>query len=282
MSRKVWTSEAIDTLWDFDDAAGSETRFREAVEAGAGDEARTQIARALGLQRKFDEAQAVLDSIGLDGAPPIIQVRKALEQGRTLRSSGNASASLPFFRKSLEIAQESGFEFYAVDAAHMIAIASPADESLDWNLKAIAMAEAATDPRARNWLGSLLNNTGWSLHDLKRYDEALTVFQKALAFREEQGNERPIRIAKWCIARCLRSMGRTQEALDRQMELLEESSEAGFVNEELGECLLTLGRIEEARAQFAKAHMALSKDPWLVANEPERLARMLRIAQGEE
>ena len=57
-------------LWDYGDPAGTEARFRDrlpGVQEG-GDTAvtlqlLTQIARALGLQNKFDEAHAILDQV---------------------------------------------------------------------------------------------------------------------------------------------------------------------------------------------------------------------------
>ena len=60
--------ERLDALWDWDDPAGSEARFREAAEAAKpnGREQRillTQVARAAGLQDRFDEAFAILDAL---------------------------------------------------------------------------------------------------------------------------------------------------------------------------------------------------------------------------
>jgi hypothetical protein len=47
----------IDSLWNFDDPAGSEKKFRVLTPSS---EVLTQIARAQGLQRKFGEAHATL------------------------------------------------------------------------------------------------------------------------------------------------------------------------------------------------------------------------------
>jgi len=90
----------LDDLWDYDDPAGSEIRFRAAIEAAeaggdpvAVDEARTQLARAPGLQGQFDDGHAILDAV--DASHPIddrIRVRALLERGRLLRSSGDAAA----------------------------------------------------------------------------------------------------------------------------------------------------------------------------------------------
>ena len=54
-----------------------------------------------------------------------------------------------------------------------------------------------------------------------------------------------------------------------QQELLAENEavgeNSGYVNEELGECLLILEKPTEARPFFALAYEALSQDPWLQA-----------------
>jgi tetratricopeptide (TPR) repeat protein len=92
-----------------------------------------------------------------------------------------------------------------------------------------------------------------------------------------------IRIAQWCVARTLRSLKRVEEALSKQMTLKAEYEAAGegdrdgFVYEEIGECLLELKRIKEARPYFAKAHEILSQDSWLAEKEPERLARLREL-----
>ncbi len=51
----------------------------------------------------------------------------------------------------------------------------------------------------------------------------------------------------------------------------------GYVEEEIGECLLALGQIEEARPWFAVAYRRLQREAWLRAEEPERLARLKEL-----
>jgi branched-chain amino acid transport system ATP-binding protein len=51
------------------------------------------------------------------------------------------------------------------------------------------------------------------------------------------------------------------------------------VNEEIAECLLALKRPEEAKSYFARAYELLSKDKWLVAEEPKRLERLRDLSQ---
>jgi hypothetical protein len=84
------------------------------------------------------------------------------------------------------------------------------------------------------------------------------------------------------VARILRALNRVEEALALQQELqqaLEISGESdGYVQEELGECLLALGKQAEAAPHFVHAYHALSKDPWLADNEPARLERLRTLA----
>jgi tetratricopeptide (TPR) repeat protein len=134
------------------------------------------------------------------------------------------------------------------------------------------------DERAKKWLGSITNNAGWTYHDLGRYEEALETFQKALVWQEANGNPETIRIAKWSIARTMRSLQNYQEATEIQQTLLAKEKNDGYIYEELGECLLALGQTDEAKPYFAKAYEYLSQDPWFVQHEKERLERLSNLA----
>jgi tetratricopeptide (TPR) repeat protein len=153
-----------------------------------------------------------------------------------------------FFLQAWEAAGEQGEDLYAVDAAHMLGIVEPPTEQLAWSLRALELAERSVDLRAQNWRGSLYNNIGWTHHDAGRYEDALTVFEKALERREAQGKAREIRIAHWCIGKTLRSLGRVTEALAMQRQLRSEIKEAGdpdrYVEEEIAACLLAIGQEE--------------------------------------
>jgi tetratricopeptide (TPR) repeat protein len=163
----------------------------------------------------------------------------------------------------------------------MLAIVAVPASSLDWNLRAIKMAESSADEKARGWLGSLYNNTGWSYHDMGDYESALDIFEKAESYFGEKGSVDKFRIAKWTVARCLRSMNRIEEALSKQMALKAEfdsiGGSDGYVEEEIGECLLFLKRESEASPYFAKAYELLSQDEWMMENEAERLKRMKEL-----
>ncbi len=248
----------FDDLWDYDDPEATERKFRQLLPSATTDasyhaQLLTQIARAQGLQRKFDEAHQTLDEVRRLLADDLKQarIRYLLERGRVFNSSKQREQARPFFLEAWELSTSANEDFYAIDAAHMLGIVEPPEQALEWNLKALALAEQSHDMRAQKWRGSLYNNIGWAYHDSGKYEEALALFEKALRWREAQGRLPEIRIAKWCVARALRSLGRLEEALATQQVLLAEHKAAGgkdgYVYEELGECLLALDREAEAR-----------------------------------
>jgi tetratricopeptide (TPR) repeat protein len=262
------TSAEIDKLWDWSDASASEARFR-ALEGG---EARTQVARALGLQKRFDEGHAILNDLGTGEG--VVAARIELERGRLFRSSGLPDQALAHFQRAVELSRLAEAEFYELDALHMVALVVPADEAIKVTAEAMEIAASATEERARNWEGTLANNLGWTHHDAGRFEEALQCFERQLEVRLRQGEAWRIPIARWCIARCLRSLCRVEEALSIQLELIETGD--GYAFEEAGECLWQLDRKAEARPYFSKAAELLKEEI-----NPERLANLVARAESD-
>jgi len=278
----------LDRAWDFDDPAESQARFiAELAALPPGSAARlellTQLARAQGLQRNFDTAQVTLDAVerALPGCPERVVVRYLLERGRVFNSSQQAAKAVPLFRDALAHARAAGEDFLAIDAAHMLGIAAPAAQRLDWDLEAVAMTEKTRDPRAKRWLASLYNNIGWVYHDRGEYATALVYFEKAVPAWEARGNPRSVLIARWAVARAYRSLGRYDEALAMQRQLAAEyaatNAPDGYVYEELAELLLVKGDAAAAQPNFARAYELLAADAGLQASEPERLTRLRRL-----
>jgi hypothetical protein len=94
----------LDRWWNFDRPAESEARFRAEVaklpdSSAARLELLTQLARAQGLQRRFDDAHATLDQVetALPGRPSRVAVRYLLERGRVFNSSQQPERAVPLF-----------------------------------------------------------------------------------------------------------------------------------------------------------------------------------------
>jgi tetratricopeptide (TPR) repeat protein len=281
----------FDSLWDYDRPNVSEKRFRDLLPAALDSldisylaQLLTQVARAEGLQRKFQAAHETLDRVekGLEkDADDKTRVRYLLERGRVFNSSGNKDVARPLFQDALDLAVKIKDEFDAVDAAHMLAIVEEGEKSLQWNLRALDLAESSKEERAQKWKGSLYNNLGWTYFENKQYEEALLMFEKALESRQQEGDQNKILIARWCQAKCLRMMGHTEEALEIQRDLFEQyralGRKSGYVYEEIAECMLAIGMENECHEWFAAAYEELSRDPKL-ANEPDRLNRLKELA----
>ena len=185
----------LQALWDYNDPAGTESKFRAVLAkvAALDDQSHhadllTQIARAQGLQRQFDEAHQTLDQAEAMIADNMhrARVRSWLERGRVFNSSGSKDKAKPLFIKAWVLATGEHFDRLAVDAAHMLGVIEPADEALRWNEQALDLAENSSNEAAQRWRGALYNNIGWTHHDCGDYEQALPVFRKALTWRQQQ------------------------------------------------------------------------------------------------
>jgi tetratricopeptide (TPR) repeat protein len=225
-------------LWDFDDPVTSAERFLDAAEHAEEPDRTswlTQYARALGLQEKYDEATKVLDRLTSDD--PQAATYLALERGRVLRSSSRPEDARPYFDSAAGTAQQAGLDALHIDALHMVALVAAPEDQPAINERALAIARASTDPRARDWDASLLNNMGMTQADAGDFEAALATFEEALAARLRIGEPDRTRVARWMIGWALRNLGRRDEALAVQHALKDELAAVGeddpYVDEEL-------------------------------------------------
>jgi tetratricopeptide (TPR) repeat protein len=283
----------FDSLWNYDKPEETEKKFREILPQAesSGDtsyliQLLTQIARTEGLQMKFDDAHKTLDrakSLGPE-KNDVSNIRYLLERGRVYNSSKVTDKAKNLFLEAYDYGIAHNIDFFTIDAAHMMGIVEKDEESLNWNRIAIKLAEDSPDERAKRWLGSLYNNTGWTYFDMKKYDKALDLFEKNIVWHTERNSKMPLIIAKWSVARTLRAMDSVDKALNMQLGLIDELKEMeleqdGYIFEEIGECLLLKGKKEDSKPYFKQAYDLLSKDIWLQENEKERLARLKKLGE---
>jgi len=291
-------SEQLDSLWNFSNPAQSEQRFREELQRHPARsrealETTTQIARTQSLRRQFREADATLDTITpfVADAPARVRVRYLLERGRTLNSAGKAAQAVPLFTEATQIADKSpAAEFYHVDALHMLGIAAPEAEQLDWNRRALAIAEVSADVRTRQrWSASLNHNIGWTYFNRRDPATALAYWQKALALRETMDDAQALHVARWTIARGYREVGRFDEAETIQRSLAAQTERTntpdGYVYEELAEIAVARGDRPAARMFAAKAYALLRNERSVLATDDAahraRLARLAILGGGD-
>ena len=264
-------------LWDSDDPAVSLERFlrnaRESTDDPAKAFALTQAARAFGFQGRPLEARAVLAEADL--LLPVDGNQRAqywMELGRIENREKNSIAALSCFQKSLALASD---EYLMVDAAHMIAVVVPKEERPERGLFALSLARRASDEKARYWIGPISNNLGWTYMELGKPEKAVDYFRESLVCRLTQKDEKPIRLARYALGRALRASGHCNEAIVVLNEALAMGGSIGFIEEELAECLSSLGQTVEARPLFLIAYNKLKANTDLGEREPERLSRLL-------
>lgn len=302
-------TDEIDALWEYGDPAESERRFRAAIDSLSRTDAiteltrlelLTQVARTLGLRRQFDHAHAQLDAVQSEldamaasapgnkgqtardrGAAARVSARLQLERGRAFNSAGERERARTHFHEAHAHAagQSGGLEGLAVDALHMIAIThGGTSDAVEWNKRGLELAHQSSDAKARALIPAMLNNMAWDLHGLARFEEALKAFEMAHAAWSERGREKQIRIARWSVARCLRSLERHELALAMLRDLETEHTAGGtcdgFVLEEIAENLAALGHDMESRPYFHRAAEELAKDAWFSTQEASRLERL--------
>jgi tetratricopeptide (TPR) repeat protein len=278
----------FDQLWNFSHPAATEIKFRELLPLAerSGDRSYhmqllTQIARTLSLRAKFDEAHALLDTIERALTPDLklARVRYLLERGRTYNSSQQQAKALPLFQEAYSLGESIGEMRLAIDAVHMIAIAErdPKDQ-IKWNLKGIAMVEA--HPDQERWLNALYNNIGDGYSGIGEYHNAIRYYQKLAALQQKLGGEADIYTLK-DEARAWRLSGKPDSSLSIiepiQQKLAEQPD--GWIEEEYAEALHATGKPKEAKPHFLKAYELLSKDHWVLQNDPKKLERLRAMSE---
>ena len=280
--------DRLRALWDFDDLDATESRLRaqlaEETTPGGRAEVLTQLARVDGLRGNFEEGERLIEEAEpLAATSELARARVDLERGRLRRSSGEPAAAYPLFVSAFALAGEAEELSVAADAAHMAALAAP-DEAgfLDWTDRGIELLEGA-EPADRYWLGPLLNNLGWHHFEAGGYEQALEAFERALAERERNPNDRSgNELALYALAKTLRMLGRPQEAarlLYRAIASADaESRSDGWIEEEFAETSAALGRTSEARGHAARALLLLPDQDPDFELDGERASRLRELA----
>ncbi|WP_208008381.1 hypothetical protein [Agromyces protaetiae] len=274
---------AIDRLWDFADPAASEERFREAADDDAHSAhlraaMATQLARAIGIQARFDEAFAVLDAIEAEAAPrggahagtvdddadapdesgepdaelAEVRARVALERGRLLAVSGRADEALPELTRAVRESVAAGSRFLALDALHMLALDDEGHEA-EWADQGFALLARSRDPRVLRWGVALHHNLGWTHHEAGDAEHALAEFELAAETADRYGTAEQRFVARWSIGRALRTLGRVDDALAVQRALAAVRPDDRYVADEIALLEAALADASTSDAEAAEA-----------------------------
>jgi hypothetical protein len=258
----------------------------------------SQIALAQAMQQKFDIAHQTLDKAEklLEPQYQLAKIRLLLERGRVYHQSDRLDQALSLFIQSYDLSRLSPeFDFHTVNASHMVAIVEKhAEGKIEWNKRAINLAEQTKDERCHAWLGPIYNNLAQNYIEAEKYLEALQSFEKCKAHAEERGDQIVIRGALWGVGRALRGLNKLDQALDIQNDLLKEYEKIseqgllpmelicvgrGLVYEELAEIHFAKESDEQSQKYAHLAYEDLSKDAWMKKLYPKRIQRLLELGK---
>ena len=188
----------ISRTWDWDHPEKSEQVFIKLAEQAKQNnetdiylQLLTQVARAQGLQDKFDEANATLNIVQSELGETTLtaKIRYYLERGRVFNSSKQQDHAVPLFLIAFDLSLSNNDDL-AIDAAHMLGIALPdSAQQVDWDEKALKIVSQSSDPKVKSWTTPIYYNMSWSLYDGKHFAEALEAFTKYVAFLEARGEK---------------------------------------------------------------------------------------------
>ncbi len=212
-------------MWDFADPASAVERFRAAsLDERASSEVRavmaTQLARALGMLGELDDAGRVLDAVEREAgeSDAELRARVAIERGRIVAAGAEPTTAVPGLTLGVREAARAGSAFLVLDALHLLALHDAGHEE-EWAAEGLDVLDGQRDPRVLRWGIALHHNLGWTKHDQGRATGALMEFERAVKIADRHGSAEQRQVTRWSVARCLRTLGRTDEALALQREL---------------------------------------------------------------
>jgi tetratricopeptide (TPR) repeat protein len=217
-----------------------------------------------------------------------VRMYQMVERGRVFNAAKQQANALPLFQAAFDLGTapgaqaEPGVEALAVDAIHMVAIAQGGEAAIATNRRGLALARASADPGAQRWEGPFLNNIGYELKLLKRYTQALTVFQEAIEPYQRRGVAAQTRVVRWHIAHIHRLEGRLGDALGMQ-EQLEREADAdnkpdAYIYEELMLLHAAQGHEAKANTYARRARERFKGDAGFHSHESARWAEIERRA----
>jgi tetratricopeptide (TPR) repeat protein len=288
----------LENIWNSEDAAASEKVMQDLLPSAnsllGAERSYTvallaQIARAQGAQGQFpmaratlDEARKVLKEIE-SSATDSLRIRCLLEASRLSILERIPSQARGPLTEALNLAAQAKEDALSVEASQLMAEIEPPKMQQEWLNRAIQIAVASPHVRVRKYLSSLYTSWGWKLYDVRQFDKAIEVFEKALVEAKATGTEREVFVLRWSIGKVLRALQKTEEALAIQKDLLSQlaigGARDGRLYEEIAECLLTLKQDEEAKLYFELAYRELVKDQWFVDNESKQLKKMKELGK---
>lgn len=215
-------------FWNFDDPVATEVVFRDLL-ANTSDAVdrivvSTQIARALGLQGKFDDGMRLIDS--LTDVDHTTLAWRSIEMGRLHRSKGETEPAMANFILAMTQSDQEDeensdpvLESLHFDAMHMYALVLPLADQIEFSKEALGKVAHSANPLVRRWSVTFLNNLGMAYSEAGDWQSAYACFLDAQGDARTSGDPAKIFPARYMVGWALRNLGRTEQSLAHMTEL---------------------------------------------------------------
>ena len=222
----------------------------------------SQMARAEGVRKNLDAADAILDRAEKLAKGDGARERIKLERARILRRRGRTKAAREAFVGVYDTARKLGLHpNLPIDAAHMLALMSEGNEAKQWTERGFTLAESSENPLVNRWVGVLAWNLAGSYEEQGNHAMAALYYSRSLASRVTHSNAAVLRTTEHALARQLRFLGACRETIGIETRLLSQEPEKDAAPQlyEIAECRSSLGEKQEASAFAARALKVLGK-----------------------
>lgn len=222
----------------------------------------SQMARAEGVRKNLDRADALLDRAEKLARGDGAKERIKLERARILRRRGRAEAAREAFVGVYDTAKKFGLHpNLPIDAAHMLALMSQGDEAKQWAERGFTLAESSENPLVNRWVGVLAWNLAEGYEEQGNHAMAALYYSRSLASRVTHSNAAVLRTTEHALARQLRLLGACRETIGIETRLLSQEPEKNAAPQlyEIAECHSILGEKKEASDFASRALKVLGK-----------------------
>lgn len=268
------------------DYYGRALQSLDAANAGAGDRSALleRIADCLAVEGRHAAAsQALLDALECwrtrgrarrtlvprshhDSARDAVLCRKL---ATTFERQSEYDESLAWLDRALALLPRRGgriaAEVYAAKSMTLFRKGQYRD-AIEWGRRAVAIAQRARDRRAIAYAHNMVANAHLERGSIAR---AMRHLRLAIAIYEEVGDVYGIAAANNNLGNCYQARGANDDALRHYMVALDANTRVGndaaITRSNIGEVLVALGRIDEAREHLTHVLRSYERDPGLAA-----------------
>lgn len=212
--------------WDLEDPDDAADRYRRAIRGATPRDAQllmTHLARSVARQGRPDDGLGLLEATTPVDAE--VEARIHLERARILDGQGATDQARADLREAVRASE--GLDALHVEALLALADLVPAPERDELHERALRVARASDDLRARDQDADVLQRIGLAHAEAGEWPDALAALEGAWGARERQGDVVLTRQDRWAVAWAMRHLDRPFDALLMQRSLRAELEAIG-------------------------------------------------------